>query len=741
MKKTKKLQIKILFFFTVFILMLSAVTTVLSVRKSQEVALTIFTSEGESYAKKAVSLIDGDKFEALSKSLDENDQYYEKTRLELYRMWEETSLIYLYTIASYGDGNYLYIIDGSGEKGSETFSALGDEVDPDDYGSFFFETWETKTRQKTPLEKSDWGYLVSVYEPIMNSRGDMVGIIGCDFDAESLYESLKSQIIGQIVLGILFAAAGVGIMFLLVRPIFVRLGSISEILGVLARGEGNLSSRIKIKRNDEIDNMAGLFNETMDRICELIFLIKDQTINLFNVGHELSENMTQTAGAVMEITAGIQKIKHQVFNQSASVNETSATVGQVVGNIDRLNNQVGIQTESVSQSSAAVEEMLANIQSVTNTLVNNAENVEKLISASDIGRTSLEDVSRDIQEIARESEGLLEINSVMQNIAGQTNLLSMNAAIEAAHAGEAGKGFAVVADEIRKLAESSSKQSKTISAVLKKIKESIDKITRSTTVVLEKFGDIDTEIQTVSEQESSIRNAMEEQSVGSKQILESIGRLQEITRQVKGGSSEMLEGIQQVIMGGTNLTTITQEITNDVNEIASGADYINSAVERVHTITENNEGHINALSMEVERFKVDIAAEYTWNKTFSVGHDLIDSQHQELFMAINNLMQACRSGIRTDFDTGVAFLKNYVVKHFSDEEEIQISNEYPDYPDHKKMHENFKTAVGHFSAQWLIRGPTEAVLQDVRAQVGSWLINHIKAQDVKIGAFIRSKKG
>jgi methyl-accepting chemotaxis protein len=278
---------------------------------------------------------------------------------------------------------------------------------------------------------------------------------------------------------------------------------------------------------------------------------------------------------------------------------------QVTNNIDKLNNHVEEQSGSVAQSSSAVEEMLANIQSVTQTLVRNAENVQELINSSESGRSGLQAVSQDIQEIAQESEGLLEINSVMQNIASQTNLLSMNAAIEAAHAGEAGRGFAVVADEIRKLASSSGEQSKIISSVLKKIKEAIDKIKYSADTVLAKFESIESGVRTVSDQESNIRNAMEEQGEGSKQILEAISKLNDITQLVKQGSLEMLEGSREVISESKNLGIVTEEITRGVNEMATGADEINAAVNRVNEISVDNKEHITLLVTEVSKFKVE----------------------------------------------------------------------------------------------------------------------------------------
>ena len=359
-----------------------------------------------------------------------------------------------------------------------------------------------------------------------------------------------------------------------------------------------------LRRKDEMGEISQAFGNTREEIKNLITVLKNQSLALRAVGDELADQMSRTAQAIDGITSSIRDMRSLAGKQAAGVEETGESMDHIMDTSDQLHDEIVVQSDHVSRSSNAIDNMLNNIHLVVETLALNTKNVAILSASSEIGRKDLQKVAEDLQEISKESEGILEINSVMEGIASQTNLLSMNAAIEAAHAGEAGRGFAVVAGEIRKLAESSGQQSKTTAAMLKNIKTSVDAIGQSMKAVFENFESIEREVRTVSNQGESIRSMMAEQEQGSQNVLEAMKQLTSITDKVKQGSEDMSNKSREIISESANLDSITGEITGGMNDMAEGADQINTAVLRVHDISGENKRSINTLTEVIAKFKV-----------------------------------------------------------------------------------------------------------------------------------------
>jgi methyl-accepting chemotaxis protein len=413
-----------------------------------------------------------------------------------------------------------------------------------------------------------------------------------------------------ILLGVVVLAVITIIIFFVSRSLSRPIVLVTNTLKDISEGEGDLTKQISIASKDEIGDLALYFNKTLGNIKNLISIIKYKVHALTNTGYELSVNMDKTSTAVDNIASNFEEIKTLETKQKEESAAVNRALEKIKDSIALQNKLIDEQTDSVNTSSSAIEEMTANIHSVGQTLAENSKNVESLTEASEHGRSAVQAVAQEIQEIAKDSEGLLEINSVMNKIASQTNLLSMNAAIEAAHAGESGRGFAVVADEIRKLAESSGQQSKTTAGMLKKIKASIDNITKSSEEVLARFGAIDTEVKTVSEHEMNIRHAMEEQEVGGQQILRSIARLREITVSVQKGSEDMSRSGNDLVKETDEFIRISNDALSGMNEVVNGAmKEIKTAVTHVTEMSEENNKNFDDLKNETLKFKTTTGKE------------------------------------------------------------------------------------------------------------------------------------
>ena len=384
---------------------------------------------------------------------------------------------------------------------------------------------------------------------------------------------------------------------ILTRPIIRMFGLLEAIAA------GDLTQEIELSGNDEISHMTLMLKETQESLRALISDIGSRAGKLDAIGEELSKIMNESASALALINGHTQGMSEKSISQSASVTETNSTMSQVVKNLEALNQHIENQAVSVSRSSSEIEKMIQQITAVTQSLVQNEKNVENLTKASGEGYTAVQKVSEDISTVTHESERLLEINKVIQNIASQTNLLAMNAAIEAAHAGEVGRGFAVVADEIRKLAESSSGQAKTVSDVLKRIKSALDSISSASGAVLTGFAVIEGAVRTVTEHENRIRDTMETQDSGSKEILQNMQISLDVTEKVRRSSGEMLMGSREVIGEGQRLESLTGDMTFGMKEIVESLKTLNSTVARADEISRENRESIDVLVEEISRFR------------------------------------------------------------------------------------------------------------------------------------------
>jgi methyl-accepting chemotaxis protein len=606
MKILKTLKMRFVMLLGVFILVVCGAISLFSLYQMRRLASDTFANIGRKLVERSLTFIDVASFESISQSMDQNYPAFVRMQGDLLSLKENFGAEYLWTASpdSSNPAHITFIVDGSAPVDSEDYSPPGATDEMED--TAFVRCVETKeVTSGEPTDQGEWGWLLSTYAPIMSEDGRLLGVIGADFNADDLIAGLQTNTWRQLLIGVVLLAAGLVLLIVFLRMIFTPLGKVNAALKDISEGEGDLRRTLEIKSENEIGELSGSFNKTFGKIKNMVLTIKNQSDVLSQTGEDLEHNMRETASAITQITAAIESVKNKALLQSSGVDKTSSAMEVVTQTIEQLNEIMVRQTDKIQQSSAAIKEMISDIQAVTTTLEGNAENVIALSKAASVGRGSLGQVTADIGEISKASQGLLEINSVMENIASQTNLLSMNAAIEAAHAGEVGKGFAVVASEIRKLAEDSSNQSKTIGEALKKIRASIEKVTDRTNDAMEKFNTIESFVNTVATETNNIKNAMEKQSSDGKDILASIDSLDSLTREVSDKSANMLDSSRNVIAESRNLQIVTEEITNGMNEMAAGAEQVNKTVVTVNNMSGDNKNRIAILQTEVSKFIVE----------------------------------------------------------------------------------------------------------------------------------------
>jgi len=410
-----------------------------------------------------------------------------------------------------------------------------------------------KIRDNT-AKRTDYVY----YAPISSTRWSLSLALPEDIVLQSAKKNSWNIAGCSIVIAIFILIFIMIYLNFLLRPLISLKHSIIEI----ASGDADLTQKLDIKTKDEIGGVVEGFNAFVENLRTIISEVKESKDVLHSVDGSLQTTTLETANSIAKIASNIDMVIAQIDTQCESVDETVDVVVEIANNIENLNILIEKQVNAVSDASAAIGQMLENISSVSKSTEQMAIAFENLEHFTQNGIEKQNAVNAQIAKIEEQSMMLFTANKTISKIASETNLLAMNAAIEAAHAGKAGEGFSVVADEIRVLSETSSKQSKKIGAELEKIQKSIENVVESSEEAKQAFNAVSENIQQTDLIVKQIKTAMVESEQGSLRVTKSLEVVNNSSDEVKTSSTEMSDG-NKIILGDIKRL---QEATTSMKE-------------------------------------------------------------------------------------------------------------------------------------------------------------------------------
>jgi methyl-accepting chemotaxis protein len=326
---------------------------------------------------------------------------------------------------------------------------------------------------------------------------------------------------------------------------------------------------------------------------------------------ELTANAEHLRGQASEVISsmetifsGVAEIRDKARDQNSRAANTYEGVQRIESRIDSLGNLIATQLQAVEKSSSSITQMTANIQSVTQNMNRISQRYSQLVEDSVSGKEHQRQTREAVTLIVGQVENLIQANSAITKIAARTNLLAMNAAIEAAHAGAAGRGFAVVSEEIRNLSETASEQSGTIKQFISEIQNTIGTIVTASDQSVVSYDNISADIEALNEMITRINGAMAEQNTGITEILAAIGAVSESAASINAAAGEMKSDSVPVFAGIDELVKNTGGILEHSETSMLQTEAVMKAADLVLEIADQNGSSANEVKTIVEKFKI-----------------------------------------------------------------------------------------------------------------------------------------
>lgn len=417
-----------------------------------------------------------------------------------------------------------------------------------------------------------------------------------------------------IYLGVIFFLAIVITLILVFRKSIVSARKVSD---ALSEGAGDLTIRLPVINIDETGDLIHSFNRFLDKIQSIITNIKENTYVLtgniqnirssINIGVSDFESLNKefkeeliNSNKIAESSASASRVS---FMQRTRINAVNETIRQLLDNINEISEKMKSQSDAVNRTSVSVQQMMANIVTVSQGSTR-ANTYSKILDAEarDGGNIS-ESVADSIQGIKDYSKQITNITQVIHNISEQTNLLAMNAAIEAAHAGDYGRGFTVVAEKIRKLAEDTANNSTVINDL---IEETIQAIEQTVALVSKSAASSDKILESsvmLSDVISSISMANEELDVGRKDILNNVSNLNIITEAVQELSVRQMQMSSMVSQNIAGVDKLAEDVVNVVNNTENDVKVLLGSIESVAELSNTTVDSMESMDKKIKELQ------------------------------------------------------------------------------------------------------------------------------------------